>query len=314
MAARRVAALGMCGLLAGLWAAPVAHAEDVAFKFTDSRITECSGMATDAERGYYWTINDTETSAGRIYGVQPDGQTITSIRFTARTRDTEALAYMNGVFYVADIGDNTASRDNVSIFVLRGAQPGAEAARFTRYRFSYPDGARDAEGIFVTKAGRIHIVSKEASGGIYQAPERLSTTGVNKLTKVGKAPTLATDATLLADGRIAIRTYSSVSVIDPKTYAEIVSAKTPTQKQGESITPTIDGKSLLLGSEGQYSQVLRIPIPVKPTKSPTTAPSPTPTEEPGPTLGDTLLGTRGMLVLGGVVAVAAALVVFLKRK
>lgn len=301
--------------MSGPWSAPVAHADEVAFTFSDSRITECSGMATDVERGFYWTINDTEADGGRIYAVKPDGQTQTSIRFNAQPRDTEALAYVNKTFYVGDIGDNTASRQNVTVYVLRDPTPGQADSPYTRYRFSYPDGPRDAEGMFVTTSGRIHLVSKEASGGIYQAPERLSTQQVNKLTKVGKAPTLATDATMLRDGRIAIRTYTALSLLDPKTFAEIVTVKTPQQEQGESLTQSIDGKSLLLGSEGQHSKVLRMDIPTPPSPSPSPTTDPSPGEQGEATsLTDTLLGTGGVVVIAGLVALAAALVVFLQRK
>ncbi len=312
VAARAVAAFGMCAVMSGLWAAPVARADDVEFTFADSRITECSGMATDAERGFYWVINDTESESARLYAVQPDGQTQGSIRFAGQLRDTEALAYVNKVFYVADIGDNKASRENVSVYVVRDGRPGQSDADYTRYRFSYPDGPRDAESMFVTSSGRIHIVSKEATGGIYQAPAQLSASKVNELTKVGKAPTLATDATVLVDGRIVIRTYLSVSVLDPKTYAQVASARTPAQKQGEALTPTIDGKALLLGSEGQNSQVLRIPIPEQSSPTPG-QPSPTATAQGGGGIGDTLLGTGGVVVIAGMVALAAALVVFMRR-
>ncbi|WP_051208892.1 hypothetical protein [Propionicicella superfundia] len=323
---RLAAALAVTGL--AMAAAPPlpARADGTAFTFTDSRITECSGMATDIERGYYWTINDTEASGGRIYGVRSDGQTLTSIRFGADLVDTEALAYQNGSFYVADIGDNTASRTSVSVYKLTDPQVGSSDAEYTRYRFSYPDGAHDAEGMFLSSTGRIHIVTKEATGAIYVAPEKPSASTVNTLTKVASAPAYATDATRLLDGTVAIRTYTSVAVYDIATFTQVGSATTPTQQQGESIAQSMDGSSLLLGSEGRYSSVLEVGLP-QATATPTatssgsasasataTASATTGVPATGGQLLESLLGTRSMFLVAGAVAVLAGLVVFLRRR
>jgi hypothetical protein len=103
---------------------------------------------------------------------------------------------------------------------------------------------------------------------------------------VGDAPAFVTDGTVLADGRIVLRTYVSVEVLDPRSYEVTARAATPAQKQGESITTTIDGKSLLIGSEGKRSKVLRIDIPSsldqapKPSSDPPERPSASPTGAP----------------------------------
>lgn len=335
-AAVTAAAAGIAGLLLASVPAVPAHADDVAFRFSDSRIVECSGMATDTERNYYWAINDTESSGGRIYGVRPNGDTVTSIRFGASLSDTEALAYVNNTFYVGDIGDNNASRNTISVYTLKNAKPGAESATYTRYRFRYPDGAHDAEGMFVTEQGRIFIVTKEKNGAIYAAPQDPSSSGTSTLSKVGTAPSMATDATMLPDGKIAIRTYTSVSILDGSTYKEVASSTIPVQQQGEAVTSTMDGTGLLLGSEGKYSDVLRAAVPsgtasASPSASSSASASASPSSSNGvasanptsTTTGSTdssdnpfdrLLGTQSMVLVGAVVAVAAALVVFLRRK
>jgi hypothetical protein len=61
----------------------------------------------------------------------------------------------------------------------------------------------------------------------------------------------------------------------------VARAATPAQKQGESITTTFDGKSLLIGSEGKRSEVLRIDIPAALDAAPTSSASP-PTSSPRP--------------------------------
>lgn len=336
----RSAFLAAAGALIGLCAfatttAP-AHADEVAFTFTDSRITNCSGMATDTSRNFYWTINNTEKSGGRIYGVKPNGDTTTSIQFAAPSLvDTEALAYVNGSFYVGDIGDTNASRTSVSVYRLKSPKAGATNATYTRYRLRYPDGARDAQGMWVTSSGRVYLVSK-ASGGIYVAPEQLSSSGTNLLKKVGTAPTNVTDATLLSDGRIAVRTSTAVSVLDGTTYKVVASSTTDAQTKGESIAPSIDGSTVLLGSAGKYSKVLSAAVPnsttVSPSATPTVTPStPTPsTASATPTTSSTtapannatsgfnpvdfLFDGQNLLWVAGGVALVAALLVFFRRR
>jgi hypothetical protein len=322
-------AAAVAGLALGLTSLSPARADETAFTFTDSRITECSGMATDAERGYYWTINDSEPSGGRIYGVRSDGQTLTSIRFGADLTDTEALAYQDGSFYVGDIGDNTARRASISVYRLTDPQAGSAAAEYTRYRFAYPDGAHDAEGMFLSSSGRIYIVTKEAKGAIYAAPEKPSASGVNPLTRVAAAPAFATDATRLADGRVAIRTYTSVSLYDGATLSQLASSNTPVQEQGEAITESMDGASLLLGSEGRNSTVLSVTIPQATgtplaTSSatsgastakgtPTSAASPTSTAGTSAGGGFDIFGAGSLVGIAAMVALVAGLVVFLRR-
>ena len=64
---------------------------------------------------------------------------------------------------------------------------------------------------------------------------------------MGDAPAYVTDGTVLADGSIALRTYVSVEVVDPGSYEVTARAATPAQKQGESITTTIDGDGTARG-------------------------------------------------------------------
>ncbi len=303
-----------------------AHADEKAFAFTDSRITECSGMATDTSRSYYWAINDTETSGGRIYAVKPNGDTVSSIAYGADLYDTEALAYYNGFFYVGDIGDNQATRETISVYVVSGSNPGGSKTTYTRYRFTYPDGAHDAEGMFISPSGRIFIVTKAATGAIYAAPTKLSTGSANKLTKVADAPAYATDATRLTDGRVAIRTYTSVTIYNGE-LKKVASTNTTVQKQGEAITQSLKGTSLLLASEGKYSSVLAASVPTSSSASTTPTTSATPTASAttakasasasastataAPASGSG--GTQTVLFVAGGVALLAGLIVFLRR-
>ena len=94
--------------------------------------------------------------------------------------------------------------------------------------------------------------------------------GVNELEKVGSAPSNVTDGTFLPGGdRIALLTYNSVEVIDANSYQVVASAPIPDQPQAESLTLSLDQKSLLVGSEGKKSKVYSVPVPSEATPTPT---------------------------------------------
>ncbi|GAB3622927.1 hypothetical protein GCM10027418_10090 [Mariniluteicoccus endophyticus] len=313
-----------------LWQAREAHAAPPptpspmapAFTFSDERIAENSGMARDTGRQLFWVVNDSEDS-GRVFAVGPDGKTKGTLEYAAKPVDVEAVAMAGNRLFVADIGDNQAQRDKITVYYFD--QPAPNDDRSGSYRawdFVYPDGAHDAETILVDKNGRIYFVTKGPQGAIYAAPKQLRSNGPNDLTRVADAPAFVTDGTFLPDGRIALRTYVSVVVLDPELYSPVAQAVTPFQRQGEALTVSLDGKTLLLGSEGVGQVVLRIAVPEQlysdvPSGAPTPPPSPTPTPapaatsaavEPTPasdrrgTLAAILMALAGSVVAGVVVA------------
>ena len=105
------------------------------------------------------------------------------------------------------------------------------------------------------------MVREKSSPACHLAPARLRTDRVNMLHKVARAPLLATDGAYAPDGRtFVIRTYYAAHVYSaPDRLLRIVSL--PSQEQGESIAYSADGRSLLVGSEGQNQPVYRVPLP-----------------------------------------------------
>ena len=272
----------LVSMLLGWSVALPAAADSVEFTIADPDIVESSGLATDADAERYWTVNDSG-DAGVAYALDDQGETQGTLRFRVEPVDVEAVAFHQGRLYVADIGDNRASRDNVTVYFFDDAEPATEPVVYKAYDFSYPDGPHNAETLLVDGDGRLFIVTKGTRGGIYAAPPSPSRQGVNELERVGDAPALVTDGTVLPDGRFALRTYVSVEIVDPDSYEVVARASTPAQKQGESITTTFDGKALLIGSEGKQSKVLRIDIPTGVGDSPTSSTGPTPTSSPSAT-------------------------------
>ena len=114
-----------------------------------------------------------------------------------------------------------------------------------------------------------------------------------------------------------------IEVLDASSYDKVAEVAAPAQKQPESLTVSLTGKSLLVGSEGEDSAVYAIPVP--PGGASTASPSPSPSaggDQPDPeedVEADANTGqgrARTMLALGlaGLVAVVAGSVVALVRK
>ncbi|HEY9291978.1 MAG TPA: hypothetical protein VIP98_11915, partial [Microlunatus sp.] len=279
--ARLLAAL--IGLLLVGWVAAPAYADDQPlFKISDERITESSGLATDTDQQLYWTVNDSGDEP-RAFALNDSGEVQGTLGFRADVTDVEAIAYHDGSLYIGDIGDNDAERDFVTIYVLADPEPNDSTVLYQAYDFAYPDGAHDAETLLIKKSGRIFIVTKGDDGGIYRAPKDPSREQVNNLTRVGDAPPYVTDGTVLDDGRLALRSYVDVKIVDPEQdYKVVDQAATPFQPQGESITTSLDGESLLVGSEGKDSAVYSMPIPQSLGQAPSAGASP-PAESATPT-------------------------------
>jgi hypothetical protein len=108
-----------------------------------------------------------------------------------------------------------------------------------------------------------------------------------------------------------------VEVIDATTYEVVASAPIPDLPQPESLTLSLDEKSLLIGSEGKKSKVYSVPVPSAAT------PTPTPSEEPQSETdvpddrSDAIQNQKGTLLaigLAGFVALVAGTVVAFARK
>jgi hypothetical protein len=251
-----------------------AHADpgpgpEAAFTISDRRISESSGLvASRRHPGIVYTHNDSG-GAPLIFAVGPDGRTKATFTLAnARARDWEGIALgrdeAGPALFVGDIGDNLGGAwPYVTVYrVPEPAEIRDQTLHATAFRLRYEDGPRNAESVLVDpRTNRLYIASKQVGGGLYEAPARLRTDRLNVLHRVGQAPLLATDGAYAPDGRsFVIRTYFAAHIYtEPGKLLRIISL--PTQEQGESITFTPDGRSLLIGSEGVSQPVLRVPVP-----------------------------------------------------
>lgn len=239
------------------------------FTIKDRRITESSGLAASRTHEHiYWTHNDSGYGP-YVYAVDGrTGKTVATLTLRGvEARDVEAISVSpDGEVYVGDIGDNFDGRWN-EVWIYRFSEP--ERLRnatvdVEQYTVRYDDGPRDAESLMVhPKTGRVYIASKSRkNAGLYQGPKRLSTSGTNTFRRIRDIDTWATDGAFSPDGtRLLLRGYFSADMYrwkqggsgSPASFLSTVPV--PMQKQGESVTFTPDGRTLLLGSEGENSKV-----------------------------------------------------------
>lgn len=257
-------------LLLGATALPAAAGEPSpgsdGFTIEDPRITESSGLAASrAHPGVYWTHNDSDDGA-YLYAVDGrTGKTVATLTMTGvgAPRDVEAISVgPDGNLYVADIGDNLGGKwDHVWIYKLPEPKDLRDrTVRATQYVVKYADGPRNAEAMMVhPKTGRVYIVEKgEDGGGLYEGPDPLDPSATNTFKRIADIDLWVTDGAFSPDGKqLALRGYFGGIAYKwndgkPERQGQL---SVPMQPQGESVTYTLDGRTLLYGSEGRGSSV-----------------------------------------------------------
>jgi hypothetical protein len=269
----------------------------------DGDVTESSGLATSLRHpGVLWTHNDAGNPA-RIYAVGPDGRIEARVRVTkVKAEDWEAVTSLRGpgdtpMIAIGDIGDNERSRDSVDVVLL----PEPKKLRDDKVRpelvlrLTYPDGASNAETLLADpRDGRLYLVTKDDLAVVYAVPERAWPGQGQRRPRPGDGDdvpvreatlerlgvvdlSLATDGTVLDDGRVALRSKTHLVVLPPVeewtrgvSVPVRASAPLPPQEQGESLTVANSG--LLVGSEGTGQPVLRVAVPDSVTPTEPSAP------------------------------------------
>jgi hypothetical protein len=233
-------------------------------------IPEASGIAASRRNpGVWWLLDDGRTVA--VWAISDTGSTLGRVVMDGfRGRDNEDLAVgpcpEGTCVYVADIGDNRGTRDEVRVArfaepdLTRGV-PSAPAPTAVAH-LRYPDGPLDAEALLVDAAGVPLVVTK--GGSLFAAPGFADGT----LVALGHVPLGPAVGGLLgamvtaADsrpGRVVLRTYDSVvEFTAPSEDAplaefptwQLASVPSPVEPQSESIAYTPDGHGYVTLSEG----------------------------------------------------------------
>lgn len=242
--------------------------------------TELSGLALSATQpGVLWSHNDSG-DAPRIFALRTDGSALATVALTgARAVDWEDMANgPNDTLLIADIGDNNAARDTITVY--RVPEPrvadGPTQATATALTYKYPDGAHDAETLLADRrTGEIVIVTKRFSGRSAVYAGKATKNGGGTLRRAGEIDLglsgLATGGDVSADGRtIAIRTYTTIYAWRrPKattSLAKTITTNKPcvgrrtllvAEGQGEAIALARDGRSFFTVPEGAGAKLRR---------------------------------------------------------
>ncbi|MDF2739106.1 MAG: hypothetical protein K0S88_472 [Actinomycetia bacterium] len=330
MRSRLAAALAAALLCLALPAsAQEVEGAEVALRLEDPRIYESSGLALSRRHpAVLWTHNDSGDEP-RLYAVGSEGRTLATLTLAGvEARDWEALAAGRDdrgrpALFVGDIGDNQGVWPEVSVYrVPEPARLRDATVPAVRYRLRYADGSRDAEALLIDpRSNRLYVATKDVAGGaLYRAPSRLRTDQVNVLLRVAKVPPVVTDGAFTPNGQaFVLRDYQAAYV-----YAapgrRVGSLELPLQFQGESITVTADGRSVLAGSEGPASEVWRVPLPpsvlsrLTPTTRPPRTTAPTPAAQPASGPGSGWASAPLLAVTAAVALLVAVAVVGRRRR
>jgi len=191
-------------------------------------LSEGSGVAASRRTpGILWAHNDSGDPT--LFRLTAQGAVTGRVRVTgAQVEDWEDIAVgpcaQGTCLYIGDIGDNSGSRDHITVY--RTPEPTSED-RETRpvevFQATYPDGAHDAEALFVTPQAEVFIITKGDPGpvALYRFPRQLRAGERVRLERVGQpaktdkvdAADRPTAADMSPDGRwVAMRTTEWVGL------------------------------------------------------------------------------------------------------
>lgn len=294
----------------------------------DARLTEASGLAVSGER--FFMVND-GGDALEVYVVDPQCRIETVLTAPVDPYDVEDLARAeDGTLWLADTGDNELARDTVALHALR------EDGQSALFRFTYPDGAHDAEALLLDPSGRPFLVTKDPFGrsGVYTpagspAPER--STPLEWVLDLQFNPTgsaggpvgplgqlLVTGGAVSPDGTLAaLRTYTDAyvyDVVDGDVPAALAGTPTriplPPAPQGEAISFAANGVDLLVTSEGSPFDVTVLPAATVPPAPARSDPQPPAPEADAPASNRTV----DLVIAGGIAALLVGAYGSIRRK
>lgn len=261
----------------------------------DSQLTELSGIAASrAHPGLYYVLNDSGAPPV-VYLIDRTGRTRATLKLKdAHNVDYEDIALAPGAsagkydVCVADIGDNNAKRQHVTIYrfpepILPAGDAATVEVEPVPYHCRYADGARNAEGFAVhPRTGAGYIFSKRQQGGsaVYKLPAPWPTAEPAVLSKLAELeippallslPRVVVAADISPDGtRLVVRCYVDgwewrLPPDTPDTDFDRIFRETPSrlalpsEPQGEALCFSADGTTLLTISEGRSPTLYEVP-------------------------------------------------------
>lgn len=247
-------------------------------------LPEASGMVVGRRNpDIFWTHNDSGNPF-ELFAQRIDGTIMARYELTGGENvDIEDIAagpcledHAQSCVYLADIGDNRQARKELAIYEITEPahlESGSLAAR--KLRFTYPDGAHNAETLLADPhSARLYVITKEPAGlgTVYRledlSPDKLGhAVALLPLRQAGMFRVLTTGGDVHPSGtRVLLRTYTAVFEYrgTPGQTIEQILTATPIQvtgapqPQGEAISYTADGRGYVMGSENSGAPIYRV--------------------------------------------------------
>jgi len=176
-----------------------------------SAIREISGVVSSRRYDQTLWIEQDGGNPERVDAIRPDGAARASIPVrNAQNHDWEDIAFWDHRIWIGDIGDNGSKRSSVAAYWFKEPKLSAGSVTAKMVTLTYPDGAHNAEAMFVT-GGNLYIVSKEKSldtGTVYRADvSPLRDGATRRLQKVTTVPIGNISAADVGGRGIVIRNY-----------------------------------------------------------------------------------------------------------
>jgi hypothetical protein len=235
-------------------------------------VAEASGVAVSRRLpGHVWVHNDSGEPV--LTALDAKGAVVGRVQVTGvKIEDWEALAVgpcpAGSCIYVADIGDNDASRDRIAIHrVPEPPKPAGSVQVAETVHATYPDGAHDAETLLVAPDGGMFIVTKGDTGpvALYRFPKDVTPGRAAQLERIGQprsAKERLTDGAISPDGTwVVLRSNESAMFYRAADFlsgqwreVQRVDLTPLREPQGEGIAFGSDNVLYLVGEGGGKGQ------------------------------------------------------------
>jgi hypothetical protein len=256
-------------------------------RVASSALVEISGLVASARHpGVFYAHNDSGEKA-RLFLLGANGEELgVQLVSHARSVDWEDLARgpcsadeptASSCLYLADIGDNQASRDDLVVYRVREPKVGSGMILADAFPFVYPDGHHDAETLLVhPKTGVLTLVTKAFRGkvGVYEYPMPLTPERTVTLIHHGDLrvpwplPLVTAGDVDPASGSVLLRSYMGLalwpaqslkaSVAETLLTAEPCDMPVASEAQGEAVAFLADGSGYVTVSEGRHEELSEV--------------------------------------------------------
>lgn len=240
-----------------------------ACEISDERLGGLSGMAV--RNGQTWVVNDRGAVLYRLEGCEVAESVPLAGRLAERDvelRDIEGLAAgPGGWLWLADTGGNNEERASVTFVGWRDADTPLQVVTA-----NYPEGVHDVEAVLVGHDQRVVLIGKtgEEVAPVFESEQSLRDGAVLPLTLRGNIALIRPEgvgpgARLVTDGAVSpfgvhavLRTYTHAweyDVVDLDLAGALLQGEPrmvplPPSQQGEAITYSSDGLTLMAAGEG----------------------------------------------------------------